>query len=220
VELANPASNASEPATFQYHLLFTQNDKQEVGQRQQRVSRLHRAGRVPAGAQNDVHGCVIHNALEFLICRAREFPHKHEVLQGRPGRLREQGTTPDPVLDYVISENASKWRDAEPFLTTRELKNTWSAFFSARPQSAFTKKDSKQSSQPKEKKFNRPNVGFKKLPFIDVCYNWNKGTCSKQAGSCFSLRGVPLRHVCDHRTDPSNLMLFCGQNHKRLVAHP
>ncbi len=123
-------------------------------------------------------------------------------------------------VDYVLSENASKWRDAEPFLTTGELKNTWSAFFSARPQSAFTKKENKQTSHQKDKKFNRPNVGFKKLPFIDVCYNWNKGTCNKQAGSCFSLRGVPLRHVCDHRTDPSNLMLFCGQNHKRLVAHP
>jgi hypothetical protein len=123
-------------------------------------------------------------------------------------------------VDYVLSENASKWHDAEPFLTTGELKNTWSAFFLARPQSAFTKKENKQSSQQKEKKFNRPNVGFKKLPFIDVCYNWNKGTCNKQAGSCFSLRGVLLRHVCDHRTDPSNLMLFCGQNHKRLVAHP
>ncbi len=72
-------------------------------------------------------------------------------------------------VDYVLSENASKWRDAEPFLTTG---------------------------------------------------NWNKGTCNKQAGSCFSLRGVPLRHVCDHRTDPTNLMIFCGQNHKRLVAHP
>ncbi len=71
----------------------------------------------------------------------------------------------------MISENASKWQDAEPFLTTGELKNTWSAFFSARPQSAFTKKDNKQSSQSKEKKLNRPNVGFKKLPFIDVCYN-------------------------------------------------
>ncbi len=28
-------------------------------------------------------------------------------------------------VDYLISENASKWRDAEPFLTTGELKNTW-----------------------------------------------------------------------------------------------
>jgi hypothetical protein len=38
-------------------------------------------------------------------------------------------------VDYVLSENASKWRDSEPFLTSGELKNTWSAFFSARPHS-------------------------------------------------------------------------------------
>ncbi len=67
-------------------------------------------------------------------------------------------------VDYVISDNTSKWRDSELFLTIGELKNTWSAFFLARPQSAFTRKDSsKQSSQPKEKKFNRPNVGLKVL---------------------------------------------------------
>jgi hypothetical protein len=30
--------------------------------------------------------------------------------------------------DYVLSENAAKWRDNEPFLSTGELKNTWSAF--------------------------------------------------------------------------------------------
>jgi hypothetical protein len=124
--------------------------------------------------------------------------------------------------DFVLTENASKWRDAEPFLSTGELKNTWNAFFSARPQSAFTKKDSsKQSQAPgSQKKFNRPNVGLKKLPFIDVCYNWNKGICNKAAGTCFSSRGIQLRHVCDHRTDPANLAAHCGQNHRRLVAHP
>ncbi len=93
--------------------------------------------------------------------------------------------------DYVLVENASKWRDSEPFLSSGELKNTWNAFFSARPQSAFTKTEaSKQSAPLAQKKFNRPNVGFKKLPFIDVCYNWNKGTCNKQAG-CASLHVAP-----------------------------
>jgi hypothetical protein len=124
--------------------------------------------------------------------------------------------------DYVLTENASKWRDAEPFLSSGELKNTWNAFFSARPQSAFSRKDSSKQAQAagSQKKFNRPNVGFKKLPFIDVCYNWNKGTCNKAAGTCFSSRGIQLRHVCDHRTDPANLTTHCGQNHRRLIAHP
>jgi hypothetical protein len=123
--------------------------------------------------------------------------------------------------DYVLSENASKWRDAEPFLSAGELKNTWNALFSARPQSAFSKKDPSKQAQSagSQKKFIRPHVCFKKLPFIDVCYNWNKGICNKQAGTCFSSRGVQLRHVCDHRTDPANLSAHCGQNHRRLVAH-
>jgi hypothetical protein len=124
--------------------------------------------------------------------------------------------------DYVLTENASKWRDAEPFLSSGELKNTWNAFFTARPQSAFSRKDSSKQAQASgsQKKFNRPNVGFKKLPFIDVCYNWNKGICNKAAGTCFSSRGIQLRHVCDHHTDPANLAAHCGQNHRRLTAHP
>ncbi len=68
------------------------------------------------------------------------------------------------------------------------MKNTWNAFFSARPQSSFTRKDAPKQSQS-QKKFARPNVRFKKLPFIDVCSNWNKGTCNKQPGTCFSSRG-------------------------------
>jgi hypothetical protein len=34
--------------------------------------------------------------------------------------------------DYILSD-ASKWRDAGPFLSASELKNTWNAFFTARP---------------------------------------------------------------------------------------
>ena len=125
--------------------------------------------------------------------------------------------------DYVITENASKWRDAEPFLSSGELKNTWAAFFSARPQSAFVKKEAvKQENSQKNKNSgqNRNSAPNKKLPFIDVCYNWNKGSCNKLPGTCFTFRGQQLRHVCDHRTDPSNLSMVCGQNHKRHLAHP
>ncbi len=120
--------------------------------------------------------------------------------------------------DYVFSENAAKWRDHEPFLNAGELKNTWGAFFSAHPQSAFTKKENFKTEHQNAKKQTQKNP--KKLPFIDVCYNWNKGTCNKPAGTCFSIRGNPLRHVCDHRTDPTNLTIHCGQNQKRSIAHP
>ncbi len=120
--------------------------------------------------------------------------------------------------DYVFSENATKWRDNEPFLNAGELKNTWCAFFSTRPQSAFVRKEPTKGDPQPSKKPSQKN--FKKLPFIDVCYNWNKGTCNKPAGTCFSIRGNPLRYVCDHHTDPNNLSTHCGQNHRRTVAHP
>ncbi len=105
--------------------------------------------------------------------------------------------------DYVLSENAAKGRDNEPFLNAGELKNTRSAFFSACPQSAFVKKDPpKGEAQPSKKSSMKSS---KKPPFIDVCYNWNKGTCNQPASTCFTIRSNPLRHVCNHRTDPNNL---------------
>jgi hypothetical protein len=131
------------------------------------------------------------------------------------GNIENKAQILTQFTDYVLSENASKWRDAELFLSAGELKNTWNAFFTARPQLAFVKKDSAKT-EAKKQVSKQP----KKLPFIDVCYNWNKGTCNKPAGTCYSIRGNLLRHVCDLRTDPNNLLIHCGQNHKRCVAHP
>jgi hypothetical protein len=121
-------------------------------------------------------------------------------------------------VDYALVENAARWRDAEPFLTSGELKNTWQAFFSARPQSALQKKPQANQGPTKSTKPGQPNM-LKKRPFIDACYNYNKGLCQKQAGQCVSASGTPLRHVCDHRPDPSNLLIFCGQNHRRIDNH-
>jgi hypothetical protein len=132
-------------------------------------------------------------------------------------------------VDYTLVENAARWRDCEPFLTSGELKNSWQAFFSARPQSALRKQNQNQSSSNKQQRPNQFNkgsfnkgVGFisgNRRPFIDVCYNFNKGLCQKPAGQCVAPSGTPLRHVCDHRPDPSNLLIFCGQNHKRIDNH-
>jgi hypothetical protein len=119
-------------------------------------------------------------------------------------------------VDYVLVENAARWRDGEPFLTTGELKNTWQAFFGARPQSALHRKPS-FPGVTSTKKPNGNTSGKKKRPFIDVCYNFNKGICQKQPGQCISASGTVLRHICDHR--PNNLLVFCGQNHKRIDNH-
>jgi hypothetical protein len=107
--------------------------------------------------------------------------------------------------DYVFQENANRWRDSDPFLSTGELKNTWNAFFSARPQSAFSRKDAMKQGNQAQKKFSRPNVGLKKLPFIDVCYIWNKGTCNIQSRHLLLFQRHPVTpHVrSPHRPSQS-----------------
>jgi hypothetical protein len=149
-----------------------------------------------------------------------------EDLQGvdKPAALLSQ------FIDYVLMENANKWRDCEPFLSSSELKNTWHAFHSARPQSSTQKKkpeplSTQNSSRSNNKqpfnKFQGNNRAYtpRNLPYIDVCYKWNRNLCTKNPGQCTTSNGRPLRHVCDHRTDPNNLAIFCGLNHKRVDSH-
>jgi hypothetical protein len=58
------------------------------------------------------------------------------------------------------------------------------------------------------------------LPYIEVCYKWNRGFCNKPDGSCKTGNGRALKHCCDERTDPRDLSIYCGKNHKRVDAHP
>ncbi len=132
-------------------------------------------------------------------------------------------------VDYILLENANKGRDCEPFLSSGDLKNAWQAFFSARPQSALSRKKPEQSPSQRNGSFKQPfqkpqqqsfrNKIPQKLPFIDACYRWNRNQCQNPAGACTSPSGQPLRHICDQRTDPNNLTVFCGQNHKRVDFH-
>jgi hypothetical protein len=106
--------------------------------------------------------------------------------------LEKQASILTSFTDYVLSENANRWRNIEPFITHGELRSVWNSFFSARPQSVLVKRANKQwKAKP-----------FKKQ-FLDVCFAWNRNQCSKAAGSCFSRMGTPLRHVCDFKEDPS-----------------
>ena len=59
-------------------------------------------------------------------------------------------------VDYPLSENACRWRDMEPFLTTRDLRGTWADFFSQRS-SSMTKKPQQTApsrSQPSQRTFS------------------------------------------------------------------
>jgi hypothetical protein len=127
--------------------------------------------------------------------------------------------------DYVLAENANRWRNMEAFLTAGELKTTWTSFFSARPQSALVKKSSHNGSSSsfkgKQSSFKKPDEKRSSTAkkFVDVCWQWNSGTCSRTAGGCKSKFGTPLRHVCDFRPDPNNDSKICGEAHQRKDVH-
>jgi hypothetical protein len=221
VELANPASTRLSLKHFNINSCARRVSSKKSDSEDSGLQEITELGEFQLALRTLRTAAAFVMPWNFSFTALENFIINSRYCKADLGEIDNKAQILSQFCDYVLAENASKWRDSEPFLSSGELKNTWNAFFSARPQSAFSKKEAtKQSTLPSQKKFNRPNVGFKKLPFIDVCYNWNKGTCNNQAGACFSSRGIPLRHVCDHRTDPSNLSLHCGQNHRRLVAHP
>jgi hypothetical protein len=126
------------------------------------------------------------------------------------GGLEKQASILTSFTDYVLSENANRWRNIEPFITHGELRAVWNSFFSARPQSILAKRSQAAKAW-------KPRT-FKKQ-FLDVCFAWNRGQCSKAAGSCFSKMGTPLRHVCDLKEDPAEPMKVCGEAHQRTAFH-
>jgi hypothetical protein len=103
------------------------------------------------------------------------------------GGLEKQASILTSFADYVISENANRWRNIEPFITAGELRAVWNSFFSDWPQSALVKK----LAGAKQWKGRQ----IQKKQFLDVCFAWNRGQCTKAAGSCFSKMGTPLRRM-------------------------
>ena len=142
--------------------------------------------------------------------------------------------------DYVLVENASRWRGMETFLTTRDLRNTWADYIS---QKSGTISAIKKSNNVSNKQFpQKPQFGGQKnnsfqatgqqpstpsermnLPghlFSDgVCVMWNLGKCLKAPGTCTSKRGNALKHVCNYRPDPSRLDISCGKDHPCYQFH-
>ena len=119
--------------------------------------------------------------------------------------------------DYVLELNSDRWRDAEPFLTTGELKVTWLAFFGAQPQSLMT-----QKKKPQQGSANKQGGGqLAKNPrvVLGICFAYNNGLCVKQPGSCKTAKGKDLKHICDHVADPSKPLEVCGKEHVRKSFH-
>ena len=121
-------------------------------------------------------------------------------------------------VDFALESNADRWKNREVFLTTGELKTSWDSFFGATPESKLPKSKGQQGLQKDKGKspfFQQPNLGF----FDDVCRLYNLGRCVKPPGSCATRRGIPLRHICNFRANPSRPMDICAKNHPCCFNH-
>jgi hypothetical protein len=120
--------------------------------------------------------------------------------------------------NFIIGENANHWRDNSSFLTTAELSGYWKSFIGARPQGRAS--SSSEPSQPKPAaQQQKPKEKKRKFPFVDICNKWNTGSCNKAPGTCYSFRGVPLRHCCNWRDPNQPNSQPCGQAHQRIGNH-
>jgi hypothetical protein len=116
--------------------------------------------------------------------------------------------------DYALALNADRWRDSEPFLTTGELKNVWSAFFGAQPHAnTASAKGKKNESKKGAQKTADPRLA------LGICFAWNVGQCLKQNGMCATKTGRQLKHVCDYAPDPAKPVEVCGKDHMRKDFH-
>ena len=158
-------------------------------------------------------------------------------------RTEKQAHLLSQFCDYVLVENASRWRGMEPFLNTGALRNSWPDFVSQKSLSTknkpqFTKgKNNNQTTNnhnnpshqqqqhyqqqqwpttiPSSLRYNMDPRLFKE----DICVLFNLGKCLRTAGNCNTKGGKPLRHVCNHRPDLTKPDIPCGQNHMAKLFH-
>ena len=137
-------------------------------------------------------------------------------------------------IDYVLHENANRWRDSEPFISTAEMKSCWTSFSSARPRILLKKEQNKPSHHvPAARQQQKPKTGqmtssfFKlpfhhprlSMPFTDACKAYNIGKCKKAAGACTTAKGFQLRHVCNWSDITNPNATPCGQPHQAYLNH-
>jgi hypothetical protein len=120
--------------------------------------------------------------------------------------------------DYILSQNADRWRDAEPFLSAGDLKAAWAAFYGAQPHSVLSK-EKKQGNQQHKKQQHGGQKGFDPRIALGICFAWNLGQCNKANGACTTSKGRPLKHVCDFIADQAKPSEVCGKDHMRKDFH-
>ena len=137
--------------------------------------------------------------------------------------LERRAQTLTQFTDYVLGQNAERWRDEEAFLTAGELKTAWSTFFDGRSFATKRKEDRKNHNKSGfasnfHSNSQRPHrTLFGKVE--GVCWNYNEGRCLKAPGDCKTFNGKELKHVCNFLPDKNKPEEVCGKEHMRTKSH-
>lgn len=244
VELHNPSSNSISIKMFS--MGSSSSSSMSKGKNSQDsdipdmedLSELKNAVRVLKGAMHTVHPWNRSvDAIESFLVATNYCSTELSSLNNQVSALTK-------FIDYILSENANRWRDMEIFLTTREIRLTWADFASQKLTSmsqkgVSNKNGSKQVQQPFKPQGRQGQGHFSSQPaasqanmlpsqrlgiapfmfFDDICVRWNLGRCLKPNGTCMTSKGTPLRHVCNFRPDINKPTISCGKDHPATLFH-
>ena len=157
----------------------------------------------------------------FSVLALEGFFHQSNFCASDLANVDKKGWFLARFTDYVLELNSDRWRDAEPFLTTGELKVTWAAFFGAQPQSLVVSKKKNPTNHSSNHSSKQPGNQVLKNPrvVLGICFAYNNGLCTKTPGTCKTAKGKDLKHICDHAADPAKPLEVCGKDHVRKNFH-
>ena len=151
---------------------------------------------------------------DFSFLAIEGFMMQSQFCEKETGNLDNKAMALTKFVNYILGQNADRWRDSEAFLDAGELSTHWASFVGAMPHSA------KLKSKPEKKASSAGDRNHQeKRKWLDICFAWNSGNCIKSAADCKSSRGTPLRHVCNFAADKTKPDQVCGKDHARTSFH-
>jgi hypothetical protein len=156
------------------------------------------------------------------------FMEQANYCQAELGGNEKQARVLTRFTDYILEENANRWRGKQAFVSTGEMKEAWSSFYSTLPSQAASKKsqfqprnnnNQQQQQQAGQKQWNGSIPLEKAQYYDDICVKWNQGRCFMNPGNCFTRAGRPLRHCCNYRPVPNNPSIICQKDHACCYFH-
>ncbi len=153
------------------------------------------------------------------------FMEQANYCQAELGGNEKQARVLTRFTDYIL-ENTNRWRGKQALVSTGEMKEAWSSFYSTLPSQAASKKgqfqprsNNNQQQQTGQKQWNGSIPLEKAQYYDDICVKWNQGRCFMNPSNCFTTAGRPLRHCCNYRPVPNNPPIICQKDHACCYFH-